>query len=69
MAKSISPITFQSDALTDTDGASQYLNIPANTLRKWRCTGENNIPYVKIGRHVRYRTSDLRAYVEKHTQV
>ena len=60
-------LSFEQDTLTNTEGASQLLNIPANTLRKWRCTGENNIPFIKIGRQVKYRTSDLRAYIEQHT--
>jgi hypothetical protein len=55
------------DVLTDTAGASTILHIPEATLTKWRSTGENNIPYIKIGRQVKYRTSDLRAYIEKHT--
>jgi excisionase family DNA binding protein len=59
--------TFEQDTLTDTEGAAQLLHIPANTLRKWRCTGENNIPFVKIGRQVKYRTSDLLDYIESHT--
>ena len=54
------------EALTDTNGAAQYLKIPAKTLQKWRSTGYANIPYIKIGRKVRYRPSDLRAYVDRH---
>jgi hypothetical protein len=55
------------DALTDTDGASKLLHIPAATLIKWRSTGENNVPFVKIGRSIKYRTSDLKTYIERHT--
>ncbi|MCF7988025.1 MAG: helix-turn-helix domain-containing protein [Methylovulum sp.] len=54
------------EALTDTNGAAQYLKIPAKTLQKWRSTGYANIPYIKIGRKVRYRPSDLRTYVDRH---
>jgi Helix-turn-helix domain len=60
-------ITFNHDVLTDTDGAARLLNIPASTLTKWRSTGENNVPYIKIGRQVKYRTTDLLRYIEKHT--
>jgi len=52
--------------LLDTNGASKILNIPAATLTKWRSTGENNIPYVKISRAVRYRPADLDAWIERH---
>ena len=55
------------EPLTDTNGAAQYLKIPAKTLQKWRSTGYANIPHIKIGRKVRYRLSDLRAYVDRHT--
>ncbi len=54
------------EPLTDTNSAAQYLKIPAKTLSKWRSTGYANIPYIKIGRKIRYRPSDLRAYVERH---
>jgi len=55
------------DVLTDTDGASKLLHIPAATLIKWRSTGETRIPYIKIGRQIKYRTSDLRSYIDAHT--
>jgi len=62
----IRKLNFNSDVLTDTVGASSLLHIPASTLVKWRSTGENNIPFIKIGKSVRYSTNDLRAYVERH---
>lgn len=46
--------------------ASALLKIPATTLQKWRSTGEHNIPFAKIGRNVRYRVKDLKAYVDRH---
>lgn len=58
--------TFNDDALTDTTGASILLKIPVKTLQKWRSTGYLNIPYVRIGRKIRYRPSDLKAYVDSH---
>jgi excisionase family DNA binding protein len=50
--------------LTDTNGAAQYLNIPAKTLQKWRSTGYQNITYIRIGRKIRYRYADLKSFVE-----
>jgi Helix-turn-helix domain len=55
------------DTLTDTDGASSLLAIPTATLIKWRSTGEVRIPYVRIGRQIKYRTSDLKAFIETST--
>jgi len=60
-------LSFNQDVLTDTAGASQLLSIPEGTLVKWRSTGENNIPFIRIGRGIKYRTTDLKAYVENHT--
>jgi len=61
------PPSLNIDTIIDTNGASKLLNIPAATLIKWRSTGQNNIPYIKIGRQVKYRTSVLLAYIEQHT--
>lgn len=55
------------DTLTDTEGASNLLAIPTATLIKWRSTGEVRIPYVRIGRQIKYRTSDLKAFIETST--
>lgn len=60
-------ISLEDDVLVDQDQAGEMLGIPPSTLQKWRSTGENALPYVKIGRAVRYRTTALRTYVEKHT--
>jgi excisionase family DNA binding protein len=49
------------------DQAADHLSVSVRTLAKWRSTGENNIPYTKIGRCVRYRLSDLDAYIQKHS--
>jgi len=49
--------------LFDTKQAAKYLNIPENTLKTWRCTKRVNIGYAKIGGNVRYRQSDLDAFI------
>jgi len=44
--------------------ASEYLgNIPVRTLQRWRLEG-SQIPYSKLGKAIRYRQSDLDAFVE-----
>jgi Helix-turn-helix domain len=60
-------LTLDIDTLTDTDGASSLLAIPSATLIKWRSTGEVRIPYVRIGRQIKYLTSDLKAFIETST--
>jgi hypothetical protein len=61
-------LTFADDVLATPEEAATLIKIQVATLQKWRSTGENNIPYVKIGRSVRYRVSDLKAYVDRHVR-
>lgn len=54
-----------------TRAASEYLrslgiDIAANTLARWRCTGRRRLPYHRIGAIVRYRRADLDAFVAEH---
>jgi excisionase family DNA binding protein len=41
---------------------SAYLGVPEGTLRQWRYLGIGP-PYVRLGRHIRYRRDDLDAYI------
>lgn len=49
--------------LYNTLEAAQYLRLGKNTLERFRVTGEGP-PYAKLGYGVRYRESDLDAWVE-----
>lgn len=42
------------------------LGVQAQTLAIWRMTGRN-LPYVKVGRSVKYKQSDITAYIERQT--
>ncbi|MAW80407.1 MAG: hypothetical protein CMI63_09220 [Parvularcula sp.] len=44
--------------------AAQYLGLKAATLNKWRVYGEGP-PFIKVGRLVRYRRTDLDAYLSR----
>ena len=46
--------------LNETQGAA-YLGVKPPTMRKWR--RESRIPYVKLSACVRYRRSDLDAFI------
>lgn len=61
-------ITLDDNIIVDTSEASILLKTPEKSLIKWRSTGEHNLPYVKIGRNVRYRTADLRKWIDAHMQ-
>lgn len=43
--------------------AAEYLGLKPKTLVKDRCTREIGIPFVKLGKSVRYRMADLEKFV------
>lgn len=53
------------EQLLDEKQAAQHLTVSPGTLAVWRCTGRYSLPFLKIGRMVRYRRSDLDAWIEK----
>jgi excisionase family DNA binding protein len=56
-----------SDLLT-TEEAAGYLNTSKATLETWRCTKAVNLPFVRLGRAVRYRRSELDRWLQQNTQ-
>jgi hypothetical protein len=55
--------------LLSPDRAAQVLDTTTQTLANWRATGRYVLPYVKVGRLVRYRQSDLTAFITANTVV
>jgi excisionase family DNA binding protein len=49
------------------DETAEVLAIKPQTLASWRCRGVNDLPFIKIGRAVRYRRSDLEAFMQRNT--
>lgn len=47
--------------------AAVVLGVKASTLAVWRSTGRYNLPYMKVGRLIRYRVSDLADFLAKFT--
>lgn len=54
------------DELLDTEQAAAAYGLSQSTLRKWRCIGEGP-RFTRIGRAVRYRQSELQAFIEGRT--
>ncbi|WP_329000876.1 helix-turn-helix domain-containing protein [Kribbella sp. NBC_00709] len=50
-----------SDPLWDIDQVAAYLNVPKRTLYRWRTLGYGP-PGKKVGRHLRYRATDVIAW-------
>ena len=45
--------------LLTNEQAAAYLGISPGTLEIWRCTKRYHLPFIKVGRLVRYRKSEL----------
>ncbi len=54
------------DRLVNPKEAAGMLGLREQTLAAWRMTAKN-IPYIKVGRTVKYRLSALEAYLVKQT--
>lgn len=58
------------DGLVPASEAASILGLKnPNTLAVWRSTGRNQLPFVKVGGAIRYRRSDLTAWLEARTHV
>jgi len=44
--------------------AESYLSLAPGTLAVWRCTKRYHLPYIKVGRSVRYRRSALEDWLK-----
>lgn len=53
--------------LFDNEAAAAYLGVTPRTLEVWRCTKRHAIPYIKVGRLVKYRRADLDAWLAAQT--
>ncbi len=58
---------FQKPDLLTRKEAAEYLGITVNTLAVWACAKRYPLPYVKIGRSVKYRRSDLDNFIKRRT--
>lgn len=55
------------DLLEDRE-ATRFLDLKDGTLSVWRSTGRYKLPFIKIGRKVRYRRSDLEEWLAGRTR-
>ena len=54
--------------LLDSNETSSILDVTTGTLAVWRSEKRYDLPYIKVGRLVRYRLSDVLAWLESRTQ-
>ena len=48
--------------------AAQYLGTSVGVLNVWRHLGKQKIPFVRWGRHIRYRKADLDAWIDSNVE-
>lgn len=58
----------QSGDLLDELAAAEVLDVKPGTLSVWRSTGRYGIPFIKVGRKVRYSRAALQAWLETRTR-
>jgi len=56
------------EPLMDRKTAAKYLGISPGTMAVWDCTKRYNLRPIKVGRHVRYRKSDLDKFLDEQIQ-
>lgn len=56
-------------AQIDDKQAADALGVKPNTLAVWRSTGRYNLPFLKVGRLVKYRISDLAEFLASRTVI
>lgn len=47
--------------------AAHYMGVQPETLEVWASTKRYNLTFIKVGRYVRYRKSDIDKFLKKHT--
>jgi len=67
ITEKVTPIRADDLTLVDTKQAADILGVHYLTLQNWRSTGKSP-KFVKCGRSVRYRVSDLKAWLEAQTR-
>jgi excisionase family DNA binding protein len=54
--------------LIDCKETAEILGISKSALEAWRTTGRYKLPFVKVGRNVRYRRSDVLQWLQSRTR-
>lgn len=49
--------------------AAEYLGVRADSLAVWRCTGRYPLPFIRVGRSIKYRASDLEQFLCDRTVI
>ncbi|NLX98443.1 MAG: helix-turn-helix domain-containing protein [Rhodopirellula sp.] len=55
------------DDLMTREQAAGYMQMAPQTLAVWASTGRYGLPYIRVGRSVRYRRRDLDEFMARRT--
>lgn len=61
MKENIQPLLSQKEA-------AAYLGTSVSVLNTWRHHNRHDIPFIRFGRNIKYRQSDLDDWLNKNTQ-
>lgn len=56
------------ETLLTPEQAAQVLGLSVKTLATWRSTGRQALPFIRCGGRVRYRRSDVAAWLESRAR-
>lgn len=48
--------------------AASYLSVQPQTLAVWASTKRYQLPYIKIGRSIKYKVDDLEQFIQQNYQ-
>lgn len=54
--------------LMTTSQVAKRLGVEEETLINWRYKGRTDLPFVRVGRLVRYRPEDVEQFIERNTE-
>ena len=57
----------KADILLTPEQVADQLGVTEHTLAVWRSENRYPLAYVKVGRYVRYRQSDVNRFIEQRT--
>ena len=58
---------FENAALLTRQQAAEFLGLRPQTLATWASAQRYALPYIKVGRSVRYRLRDLQDFLDRRT--
>ena len=62
------PAIFDAPELLTADQAAEYIGVKPQTLAIWRSTGRYSLPFLKVGRLIKYRRENLEKWLESRSR-